>query len=149
MNLYQLELKVIKMDKEKILRDLNHALMTEYQAVIQYLTHASIAKGLDSDVVISLLKHIAEEELKHAEILRERIFWLGGTPTMDVDERHSATNIKQMLEMNANAEKDAIKMYKDILKKLNHIEDIELYEAIEKILKDEIEHLEEFRRLQD
>ncbi|MBU5687880.1 MAG: ferritin-like domain-containing protein [Candidatus Aenigmarchaeota archaeon] len=137
------------MDKEKILKELNHALTTEYQAVIQYLTHASIAKGIDSDAVISLLKHIAEEEMKHAEILRERIFWLGGTPTMDVDQRILAKDINQILKVNAKAEEDAIKMYKGILKMLNHIEDIEVYEAIEKILEDEIEHWEEFTRLQD
>ncbi|MEM5777659.1 MAG: ferritin-like domain-containing protein [Candidatus Aenigmatarchaeota archaeon] len=137
------------MDKEKILKELNHALTTEYQAAIQYLTHASIAKGIDSDVVIALLKHIAEEEMKHAEILRERIFWLEGTPTMDVDERILVKDIKQMLKVNAKAEEDAIKMYKGILKMLNHIEDIEVYEAIEKILEDEIEHWEEFKRLQD
>ncbi|MBU5688895.1 MAG: ferritin-like domain-containing protein [Candidatus Aenigmarchaeota archaeon] len=137
------------MDKQKVLKELNHALTTEYQAVIQYLTHATIAKGIDSDAVISLLKHIAEEEMKHAEILRERIFWLGGTPTMDVDERTLVKDIKQMLKVNAKAEEDAIKMYKGILKMLNHIEDIEIYEAIEEILEDEIEHWEEFTRLQD
>jgi len=137
------------MDKQKLLKELNHALTTEYQAVIQYLTHATIARGLDSDVVISTLKHVAEEEMKHAEILRERIFWLGGMPTMDVDERTLVKDIKQMLKVNAKAEQDAIKMYKGILKMLNHIEDIELYEAIEEILEDEIEHWEEFTRLQD
>lgn len=137
------------MDKEKVLKELNYALTTEYQAVIQYLTHASIAKGIDSDVVISLLKHIAEEEMKHAEILRERIFWLGGTPTTDVDKRILAKDINQILKVNTKAEEDAIKMYKGILKMLNHIEDVEVYEAIEKILEDEIEHWEEFKRLQD
>jgi len=137
------------MDKEKVLKELNHALTTEYQAVIQYLTHASIAKGIDSDAVINLLKHIAEEEMKHAEILRERIFWLGDTPTMDVDKRILAKDIKQMLKVDAKAEEDAIKMYKGILKMLNHIEDVQLYEAIEEILEDEIEHWEELTRLQD
>jgi bacterioferritin len=137
------------MDKEKVLKELNHALTTEYQAVIQYLTHAAIAKGMDSDTVITLLKHIAEEEMKHAEILRERIFWLGGTPTMDVDKRILAEDIQEMLKVNAKAEEDAIKMYKGILKMLNHIEDIQLYEAIEEILEDEIEHWEELTRLQD
>jgi bacterioferritin len=137
------------MDKEKVLKELNHALTTEYQAVIQYLTHAAIAKGMDSDTVINLLKHIAEEEMKHAEILRERIFWLGGTPTMDVDKRILVKDMKQMLKVNAKAEEDAIKMYKGILKMLNHIDDIQLYEAIEEILEDEIEHWEEFTRLQD
>ena len=137
------------MDKEKVLKELNHALTTEYQAVIQYLTHAAIAKGIDSDTVITLLKHIAEEEMKHAEILRERIFWLGGTPTMDVDKRILAEDIQEMLKVNTKAEEDAIKMYKGILKMLNHIEDIQLYEAIEEILEDEIEHWEELTRLQD
>ncbi len=137
------------MDKQKLIKELNHALTTEYQAVIQYLTHATIAKGIDSDAVISLLKHIAEEEMKHAEILRERIFWLGGTPTMDVDERTLVKDLKQILKVNAKAEEDAIKMYKGILKMLNHIDDVQIYEAIEEILEDEIEHWEEFTRLQD
>ena len=137
------------MNKEEILKELNYALTTEYQAIIQYLTHASIAKGLDSDVIITTLKHIAEEEMKHAEILRERIFWLGGTPTMDVDKRILVKDLKKMLQVNAKAEEDAINMYKKILKKLNHIEDIRIYEAIEEILEDEIEHWEEFKRLED
>ncbi|MEM5878680.1 MAG: ferritin-like domain-containing protein [Candidatus Aenigmatarchaeota archaeon] len=137
------------MNKEEILKDLNHALTTEYQAVIQYLTHATIAKGLDADVVITTLKHLAEEEMKHAEILRERIFWLGGTPTMEVDERTLVKDLKKMIQVNVKAEEDAIDMYKKILKKLNHIEDVKIYEAVEEILEDEIEHWEELKRLQD
>lgn len=137
------------MDKEKVLKELNYALTTEYQAIIQYLTHASVAKGMDSDTVIPLLKHITEEELKHAEMLRERIFWLGGTPTMDVEKRVFTKDLQGMLKVNAKAEEDAIKMYRNILKMLNHIDDVQVYEVIEDILEDEIEHWEEFTRLMD
>ena len=125
------------MDKKKLIEELNHALTTEYQAYIQYLSHADIQKGFDGEAVRALLTHISEEELKHAKMLRERIVALGGTPSMDIAPRKNAVKPAEVLKINIQEEVDAIEMYSRILKLIDR-EDVMLEHEIRHILKDEI-----------
>jgi len=134
------------MDRKKLIDELNYALTTEYQAYIQYLSHAEIQKGFDGEAVRELLTHISEEELKHAKILRERIVALGGTPSMDIAPRKKAVAPKEVLKLNIGEETEAIEIYTRILKMIGD-DDVMLQHEIRHILKDEIEHKEELMRL--
>lgn len=138
------------MEKEKLIKALNEALAQEHACQIRYRTHAAVVSGPYAEAVESRLKEIAEDEKGHADTLRDRITALGGTPTMEVTKEDliPALKLKDILDVNIAEEKRAIAMYRAILKTIDHDEGI-LFEAIEHILQDEQEHLEELERLKE
>jgi len=133
------------MADKKLIELLNRALMMEYQAAIQYRTHAELIAGQDYEPIAARLKDIAGDEDKHAATLRERISFLGATPAV-VPTRVAVTDkIVPSLKVNLAAERDAIKIYRQIwpMCKGNEI----LEHAVRHILMEEQEHVEELSQL--
>lgn len=133
------------MADKKLLELLNRALGMEYQAIIQYRTHAELIDGQDYEPIVARLKEIAGDEEKHAEMLRERIAMLGGIPETVPAKVTIAEGIAPVLKVNLQAEKDAYSIYTEILPlcKGNEI----LHHAIRHIMRDEQEHNEELSQL--
>jgi bacterioferritin len=133
------------MADKKLMKLLNKALAMEYQAIIQYRTHAELIDGQDYEPIVARLKEIAGDEEKHAEMLRERISMLGGVPETKPEKVILADKTKAVLKVNLKAEKDAYSIYTKILPlcKGNEI----LHHAIRHIMKDEQEHNEELSQL--
>lgn len=135
-------------DKKKIIEKLNQVLEQEHACAIRYGTHAALVKGPYAEDVMKRLEEIAGDEIDHAKKLRDRITALGGTPSMAVSQEdlHEARELKRILHVNIQEEKEAIAKYRDILLMIPRTEVI-LFETVEHILKDEQEHLEELERL--
>lgn len=138
------------MDVDQILKLLNDALAQEHACQIRYQTHGAVVTGPYAEAVEGRLKEIADDEKLHAEWLRHRITALGGTPTMEVasSDLLPAATLPQIIEINLAEEKKALAMYRSILKMIPHQEVI-LFEAIEHIIEDEQEHIEELERLKE
>lgn len=136
------------MDTKLILTKLNQMLKMEHGCIIRYKTYGVTTKGLYAEVIEKLFDHIAEEEEEHAGMLRQRIDALGGNPTTEVvsAEVKYGAPLQDVLDQNIQWEKEAISGYKDLFSSITK-ENIILYEAIEHILEDEEEHLEELQRL--
>ncbi|MBI3990392.1 MAG: hypothetical protein HY347_12350 [candidate division NC10 bacterium] len=137
------------MDKKKMLEMLNKALTMEHACYIRYLTHAAVLTGPYAEPVATRLKEIGQDEAGHAEKLRDRIVALGGTPTLEVEKAEGmmATELTKILAINIKEEESAIQMYQTILKEIPHDQETLLFETVEHILTDEMEHLEELTRL--
>ena len=137
-------------NKEKLFTMLNNALAQEHACQIRYLTHAAVITGPYAELVANRLKEIAEDEKNHAIQLRDRITALGGTPTMEVDNKDliHAKTLKEILDVNIREEEGAIQLYGSILEAVGH-EGAILFETVEDILKDEQEHKEELERLRE
>jgi bacterioferritin len=137
-------------NKEKLVIMLNNALAQEHACQIRYLTHAAVITGPYAELVANRLKEIAEDEKNHAIQLRDRITALGGTPTMEVDNKDliHAKTLKEILDVNIREEEGAIQLYGSILEAVGHKGAI-LFETVEDILKDEQEHKEELERLRE
>jgi bacterioferritin (cytochrome b1) len=140
--------------KEELIGMLNRALEMEHAARIQYLAHAEQVKGLDSEPVIARLKEIAEDEKKHEEKFRNLIgAYLGGTPTMGMNETHKAGDVKGILKVNLQDEKSAIDYYKSIYQKVMDNKKALQYEfetlehEIRHVIIDEQEHVVELSQL--
>ncbi|MCF7892437.1 MAG: ferritin-like domain-containing protein [Candidatus Omnitrophica bacterium] len=140
--------------KEELIKMLNRALELEHAARIQYLSHAELITGQGAEVVISRLKEIASDEKEHEEKFRELIGgYLGGQPTMDLNERHQGKERKEILEVNLKDEKTAIDFYKEIYKKVCENRDQLQYEyetlehEIRHVIIDEQEHISELSLL--
>ncbi len=129
---------------------LNHALELEHAARIQYLAHAELVKGLNSEKIIERLKEIASDEQKHEGMFRELIGgYLDGEPSMGLAETHKANEVNKILEVNLQGEKDAIDFYKQIYRKVTDNKNSlqYTYEALEHSIRhviiDEEEHVSE------
>jgi bacterioferritin (cytochrome b1) len=144
------------MDKIKVdlVKMLNQALELEHAARVQYLAHAELVKGLESEKLIERLKEIASDEQKHEEQFRNLIgSYLGGEPTMGLAETHRAKDIKSILEVNLKNEKEAIDFYKRIYQKvIDNKKDLQyefetLEHEIRHVIIDEQEHVTELSLL--
>lgn len=103
-----------------------------------------------------IMLHIAEVEMTHLRLLGETIMKLGALPIFGVvgkdrvDRLWSASNVnyeidlKQMLEIDIQAETNAIRNYEY---QLNIIKDVYIQAMIKRILEDEKIHLSIFQNL--
>ncbi len=134
------------LDKTKIIAMMNEGLEMEYASQIQYLTQAAITSGPYAEGLIARFKEIASDEMEHAQILRLRIAALGGTPTTKVGEIQIHKDSLQAVKINLKYERDTVTFYRKLLNLISHDEVI-LYEAIEHVLQDSQEHVEELERI--
>ena len=136
------------MNNEQIIDSLNRMLSQEHACAIRYATHAAVVSGPYAEAVATRLKEIATDEQMHAEQLRARIVGLGGTPTMDVrkEDLKPATTLDEIIDVNVDEEKDAIRSYTKILESLSP-SNVILFQTIQTIVRDEQEHLEELEAL--
>ena len=134
------------LDSTKLIALMNEGLAMEYASQIQYLTQAAITRGPYAEGLTARFKEIAQDETEHADILRTRIAALGGVPTTKVGEIQIHKDSLQAVKINLKYEKDTVAFYRKILNIIPHDEVI-LYEAIEHVLQDSQEHVEELERL--
>ena len=134
------------LNTKKLIQLMNEGLEMEYASQIQYLTQAAITKGPYAEGLIARFKEIASDEMEHADILRTRIAAVGGVPTTKVGEIQVHHDSLQAVKINLRYERDTVTFYRKILNLIPHDEVI-LYEAIEHILQDSQEHVEELERL--
>ena len=134
------------LDEAKVVKLMNEGLAMEYASQIQYLTQAAITRGSYAEGLIARFKEIAGDEMEHAEILRTRIAALGGMPTTKVGEIQVHKDSLQAVKLNLRYERDTVTFYRKLLNLIPHDEVI-LYEAIEHVLQDSQEHVEELERL--
>ena len=90
---------------------------------------------------------MAAEELRHADLLRDRLVALGERPTTEVADVDVGNKLKKMLEININVERKAVEIYKLLMRLVPKDESIVLYETVEDILCEEEKDLEELDRL--
>jgi len=140
----------------KILTLLNKAFADEWLAYYQYWVGAKVACGPMRGAVVGELEQHAEEELKHAGMLTERIIQLGGTPILEPEEWYKISNcgydapkdtsVKKILKQNIKGEQCAIDVYRK-LSDATKDRDVITYHLALEIMKDEIEHEEDLESL--
>ena len=136
----------MKLDTKKLIALMNEGLEIEYASYIQYVTQAAITKGPYAEALMARFEEIASDEAEHAKILRSRIVALGGTPTWKVGEIQVHADSLKAIQINLKYERDTVKFYQTLINQIPHDEVI-LYEAIEHVLQDSQEHVEELGRL--
>ncbi|MBC7194918.1 MAG: ferritin [Caldisericia bacterium] len=135
------------MASEKLLDLLNQAIARELQVSIQYMWQHVQWRGVKHFAVIEELKKISIEEMKHAEAIAERLFYLGGIPTTKPSPIFVGNTLKEMIEQDKKDEENAITLYKEIIKVAMDEGDFTTKKIFEDILKDEEEHHDTFTSL--
>ncbi|MBD3408150.1 MAG: ferritin [Candidatus Lokiarchaeota archaeon] len=148
--------EIVKLDLEGLLEQLNKAFADEWLAYYQYWIGAKVAVGPMRGAVVAELMEHALDELRHADMLIERIIQLGGTPILKPEDWYEHTNcgyaepskpsVKELLNQNIEAEQCAIDVYTKILE-LTKDKDPITYNLALEILADEVEHEEDLQAL--
>ena len=137
---------------------LNKAYADEWLAYYQYFIQAKVIKGIMKDAAIVELTEHANDELRHANMVADRILQLGGTPLLNPKEWFTQTNcgyeeprefdVVSLLEDSIKGEQCAISTYSDIADIVKD-KDIITYNIVSDILADEVEHEEDLQALHD
>ncbi|MGC8998289.1 MAG: ferritin-like domain-containing protein [Candidatus Bathyarchaeia archaeon] len=135
------------MASKKLLEMLNDAIAREMQVSIQYMWQHVQWSGVKGFAVQEELKKVAITEMKHAETIAERLFYLGGTPTTKPTEIFVGKTLKEMIERDIKDEENAINLYKEIIAQAHKENDITTAHLFEEILEDEEEHHDLFTTL--
>ena len=136
----------VKVSKE-LLDLLNKAIAREMQVAVQYMWQHVQWIGVKGFAVHDEFKSIAVAEMKHAEAIAERLFYLGGIPTTKPGPINVGKTLKEMVQQDIKDELSAIKMYKGIIEKARKEEDETTMFLFLNILKDEEEHHDTFTTL--
>src|SRR5512136_2351772 len=104
-------LKPVVKVSDKLKGMLNQAIAREIQVSIQYMWQHVQVVGVNGVAVQDKFKQTAVAEMKHAESIAERLWYLGGTPTIKPDPITVGKTLKQFLELDTKAEEEAVVMY--------------------------------------
>lgn len=107
---------------------------------LQYMWQHVQWKGVEHYAVSDGIKKIAIDEMKHAEKVAERLWYLGGKPTTKPSPIKVGETLKEMLTLDVKAEEGAIKMYKKIMQVAEKEGDVATKEMFEEIEAEEEEH---------
>jgi bacterioferritin len=135
------------MASKKLLDLMNQSIAREIQVAIQYMWQHVQWSGVTHFAVKDELKKIAIEEMKHAEDIAERLFYLGGIPTTKPTHIFVGKTLKEMLKQDQKDEEGAIKLYKQVVELAQKEKDTTTARIFRKILQDEEEHLDTFQGL--
>jgi len=131
----------------KLLEMLNEAIARELQVSIQYMWQHVQWKGVEGYAVSDEFKKIAIAEMKHAEKIAERLWYLGGKPTTKPNPINVGDELKEMIGFDVKAEEEAIAMYKQIMDVAEKEGDVATREIFEEIEEEEEEHHDFFTGL--
>jgi bacterioferritin len=128
------------MDKQTLIDHLNDDLAGELQAIVQYLQHSYLVKGLGRIPLHDLFEDISKDEMGHAETLAERIVAMGGVPTTKPKVINQSNDATEMVKFNLVREEDALAGYAKRIKEAEELGEIGTALILENILVDEQGH---------
>ncbi|MBN2096612.1 ferritin-like domain-containing protein [Candidatus Peregrinibacteria bacterium] len=149
-------LSLVKMNVDELIKLLNKALADEWLAYYQYWVGAKVVQGTMKNSAVEELNEHAADELRHADMLVERITQLGGTPILDPKDWYDLTNctyeaptdpaVLKVLEQNVRGEQCAIEVYSKLAEMTKDKDEI-THQIVLEILKDEVEHEDDLQAL--
>jgi bacterioferritin len=126
---------------------LNDAIARELQVAIQYMWQHVQWGGVKGFAVHDELKKIGIAEMKHAEAIAERLFYLGGIPTTKPTPIFVGNTLKEMIKQNIKDEANAITLYKKIIEAARKEGDVTTGFLFKQILEEEEDHHDTFTTL--
>lgn len=150
--------KISKVDYEELVKTLNIAFAEEWLAYYQYWLGSLLAVGPHRSQIAKEFMEHANEELKHAQKIANRIIELDGIPVLHPDkwsetaicryEEPSNPYTVDLLKQNLVSERCAIARYEKICE-MTFGKDYETHRMAAKILHDELEHEQEITDFQN
>ncbi len=150
--------EIVGENVDRVLELLAKAYADEWLAYYQYWIGAKVASGPMKEAVMAELVQHSADELRHADLVAERILQLGGTPALEPSQWYDLTNcgydapadpsVMKLLEQNIKGEQCAISVYNAMLKETRETDPV-TYNMALSILQDEVEHEEDLQALEE
>jgi bacterioferritin len=126
----------------KVIAELNKALREELTAINQYFLHAEMCENWGYDRLAEYIKKQSIGEMKHAEVLIERILFLDGSPNMQPLELTVGKTVKDMLQSDLDLELSAVQQYNAAIQIAVEQKDNGSRDLFVTLLKDEESHVD-------
>jgi len=124
---------------------LNADLAEELGAIVQYMWHHVMVTGKESPAISDMFEDTSQDEMKHAEMLAERLDYYGIEPITKPSEIKVGGNLTKMIHDDLAGEERAIASYKTHIKLADELGDPVTRLMLEKILTDEERHAYNWR----
>ncbi|MFW2350829.1 bacterioferritin [Qipengyuania sp.] len=127
----------------KVIEFLNKALTNELTAINQYWLHYRVLADWGVTKLAEYERHESIDEMKHADMLAERILFLNGLPNFQAIHRLKVgETVEEILKADLAVEMEAIPLLKDAIAHCESVRDYTSREIFERILESEEEHVD-------
>lgn len=141
------EMSMLTEERGTLLDNLNEDLAGELQAVSMYLQYSALLRGSHRKELRELFQAEIPDELRHAQLLADKIAVCGGIPTTSPRFVPRAANAYQMLRNIFDAESRTIADYIERVKQAEAVSEVGLKVDLENLIVDETRHKEEVEQI--
>jgi bacterioferritin len=132
----------------RILGFLHRALSHEMTAVQHYLTQSKLCGMWGMQETCDHFREDVQAELKHAELLIERMMLVGVTPNASqLAPARVGRSFEDMLDINHVLELDAVRIYQEAVSYCERRGEHEFRDFFARIMADEIGHVQELEEM--
>jgi len=127
----------------KVIEYLNKALLNELTAINQYWLHYRMLDNWGVKKLAEYERHESIDEMKHADMLADRILFLEGLPNFQALGRiHVGETVEEILKADFALEMEAIPLLKEAIAYCETVRDFVSRDVFSKILENEEEHVD-------
>jgi bacterioferritin len=127
----------------KVIEHLNKILQNELTAINQYFLHARMYKNWGFHKLNEYEYHESIDEMKHADMLIERILFLEGLPNLQqLGKLRIGEHTEEMLKCDLDLEMDGLPDLKDAVEYCESVRDYVSRDLFQDILESEEEHVD-------
>ena len=128
---------------ERVIEFLNEQLTAELTAINQYFLHSKMQENFGWVKLARHTRHESIDEMRHAEILADRILFLDALPNFQrLFPLRIGQKITQMFESDMVVETEAVDRLRRGIEYMRSIGDVTSANIFEDILKDEEDHID-------
>ena len=128
---------------ERVIEFLNEQLTAELTAINQYFLHSKMQENFGWVKLARHTRHESIDEMRHAEILADRILFLDALPNFQrLFPLRIGQTITQMFESDMAVETEAVDRLRRGIEYMRSMGDVTSANIFEGILKDEEEHID-------
>ncbi|MBO3737305.1 bacterioferritin [Actinoplanes flavus] len=127
----------------RVIEFLNEQLTAELTAINQYFLHYKMQENWGHTVLAKHTRHESIDEMRHAEILTDRILFLEGLPNYQkLGVLRIGESVKEQFECDMKIEVEAVDRLRRGLEYMRSIGDVTSARIFEDILADEEHHVD-------
>ena len=126
-----------------VIEFLNKALTNELTAINQYWLHYRVLADWGVHKLAEYERHESIDEMKHADVLAERVLFLGGLPNFQaIHKLKVGESVEEILKADLAVEHEAIPLLQDAIEHCEKVRDYVSREIFARILESEEEHVD-------
>jgi bacterioferritin len=127
----------------RVIEFLNEQLTAELTAINQYFLHAKMQENWGYTKLAAHTKHESIDEMRHAEVLTDRILFLEGLPNYQrLFPLRIGETVKEQFECDMKVEEEAVDRLRSGIEYMRSVGDVTSAKIFEDILADEEHHID-------